>query len=75
MRARGGLIDHVIGHKEIERVVQIMCRRTKKSNCVGEIQLCWVKTGVGKTTIIEGVALKIANGDVHIFLVVRSING
>jgi ATP-dependent Clp protease ATP-binding subunit ClpA len=40
-----------------------------------EIQLCWVKTGVGKTTIIEGVALKIANGDVHIFLVVRSING
>ncbi|KAL5666024.1 hypothetical protein ACJX0J_026132, partial [Zea mays] len=46
MRARGGLIDHVIGHKEIERV-----------------------TGVGKTTIIEGVALKIANGDVHIFLV------
>jgi ATP-dependent Clp protease ATP-binding subunit ClpC len=35
MRASGGLIDPVIGHKEIERVVQIICRRTKKSNSVG----------------------------------------
>jgi ATP-dependent Clp protease ATP-binding subunit ClpA len=35
MRASGGLLDPVIGHKEIERVVQIIWRRTKKSNFVG----------------------------------------
>jgi ATP-dependent Clp protease ATP-binding subunit ClpA len=35
MRASGGLIDPVIGHMEIGRVVQIIYRRTKKSNSVG----------------------------------------
>ncbi|KAF8667332.1 hypothetical protein HU200_053007 [Digitaria exilis] len=68
MRASGGLIDPVIGRKvEIERVVQIMCRRTKNNPILlGE-------AGVGKTAIAEGLALKIANGDIPIFLVGKRI--
>uniref|UniRef100_J3LXI5 Clp R domain-containing protein n=2 Tax=Oryza brachyantha TaxID=4533 RepID=J3LXI5_ORYBR len=68
MRASGGLIDPVIGRKdEIERVVQIICRRTKNNPILlGE-------AGVGKTAIAEGLALKIANGDVPIFLVGKRI--
>ena len=56
--AINGKIDPVIGReKEIERVVQILCRRTKNNPClIGE-------PGVGKTAIIEGLALLIANGD------------
>ncbi|XP_062185569.1 chaperone protein ClpD2, chloroplastic-like isoform X2 [Phragmites australis] len=68
MRASGGLIDPVIGRKEeIKRVVQIICRRTKNNPILlGE-------AGVGKTAIAEGLALKIANGDVPIFLVGKRI--
>ncbi|XP_062225546.1 chaperone protein ClpD2, chloroplastic isoform X2 [Phragmites australis] len=68
MRASGGLIDPVICRKEeIERVVQIICRRTKNNPILlGE-------AGVGKTAIAEGLALKIANGDVPIFLVGKRI--
>ena len=57
--ARQGKIDPVIGRqKEIERVVQILCRRTKNNPClIGE-------PGVGKTAIAEGLALKIASGEV-----------
>uniref|UniRef100_A0A453BX31 Clp R domain-containing protein n=1 Tax=Aegilops tauschii subsp. strangulata TaxID=200361 RepID=A0A453BX31_AEGTS len=68
MRASGGFIDPVIGRtKEIERVVQIICRRTKNNPILlGE-------AGVGKTAIAEGLALKIANGDVPIFLVGKRI--
>ena len=58
-KAREGKIDPVIGRvNEIERVVQTLCRR-KKNNplLVGE-------PGVGKTAIAEGLAIRIADGDV-----------
>ncbi|MBS7360818.1 MAG: ATP-dependent Clp protease ATP-binding subunit, partial [Oscillospiraceae bacterium] len=57
--ASGGGIDPVIGRqKEIERVIQILSRRTKNNPClIGE-------PGVGKTAIAEGLALKIATGEV-----------
>ena len=57
--ARKNMIDPVIGRqKEIERVIQILSRRTKNNPClVGE-------PGVGKTAIAEGLALKIASGEV-----------
>lgn len=56
--AKGG-IDPVIGRqKEIERVIQILSRRTKNNPClIGE-------PGVGKTAVAEGLALKIVSGDV-----------
>lgn len=55
--ARSGELDPVIGRKdEIRRVVQILCRRTKNNPVlIGE-------AGVGKTAIVEGLALEIANG-------------
>ena len=58
-RAREGKIDRVIGRdREIYRVVQILCRRQKNNPClIGE-------PGVGKTAIAEGLALRIAAGDV-----------
>ena len=57
--ARDGNIDPVIGRdKEIERVVQILSRRTKNNPClIGE-------PGVGKTAIAEGLALKIVQEEV-----------
>ncbi|MDR1805339.1 MAG: ATP-dependent Clp protease ATP-binding subunit [Clostridium sp.] len=57
--AADGKIDPVIGRQEeIERVVQILSRRTKNNPClIGE-------PGVGKTAIAEGLALKIASGQV-----------
>ena len=58
-KAREGGIDRVVGReREIERTIQILNRRTKNNPClIGE-------PGVGKTAIAEGLALKIANGDV-----------
>jgi ATP-dependent Clp protease ATP-binding subunit ClpC len=58
-RARDGKIDRIVGRdKEIYRVEQILCRRTKNNPClIGE-------PGVGKTAVAEGLALKIATGDV-----------
>ncbi|MBE6818632.1 MAG: ATP-dependent Clp protease ATP-binding subunit [Ruminococcaceae bacterium] len=58
-KALNNEIDRIIGRdKEISRVIQILCRRTKNNPClVGE-------PGVGKTAIAEGIALKIAAGDV-----------
>lgn len=55
--ARKGELDPVIGRKnEIRRVIQILCRRTKNNPVlIGE-------AGVGKTAIVEGLALEIANG-------------
>ncbi|MDI9420456.1 MAG: ATP-dependent Clp protease ATP-binding subunit [Firmicutes bacterium] len=57
--ARQGKLDPVIGRdKEIERVIQILSRRTKNNPVlIGE-------PGVGKTAIAEGLALKIVNSDV-----------
>ncbi len=58
-RAADGKLDRIIGReKEIDRVIQILSRRTKNNPClIGE-------PGVGKTAIAEGLALKIASGDV-----------
>src|SRR5467141_3501797 len=57
--ARKGEMDPVIGRKnEIERVIQILCRRTKNNPVlIGE-------AGVGKTAIVEGLAQKAAAGNV-----------
>ena len=56
-KAMNGEMDPVIGReKEILRVIQILSRRTKNNPClVGE-------PGVGKTAIVEGIAMRIANG-------------
>ncbi|MGN0574334.1 MAG: AAA family ATPase [Acutalibacteraceae bacterium] len=58
-KASSGGIDRIIGRdNEIHRAIQILCRRTKNNPCfIGE-------PGVGKTAIAEGLALKIAAGDV-----------
>ena len=58
-KAKEGKIDTVVGReKEIYRVLQILSRRTKNNPClIGE-------PGVGKTAIAEGIALKLASGDV-----------
>ncbi len=58
-KAKKGEIDAIIGReKEISRAVQILCRRTKNNPClIGE-------PGVGKTAIAEGLAIKIAKGEV-----------
>ena len=58
-KAREGKIDNIIGRDtEIERVIQILSRRTKNNPClIGE-------PGVGKTAIAEGLALRIAQGNV-----------
>ena len=59
MKARNGELDAIIGReREIERVVQILSRRTKNNPClIGE-------PGVGKTAVAEGLALRIAAGEV-----------
>ena len=58
-KAKEGKIDKIIGREvEIERIIQILSRRTKNNPClIGE-------PGVGKTAIAEGLALRIASGDV-----------
>ncbi|MBQ8338769.1 MAG: ATP-dependent Clp protease ATP-binding subunit, partial [Oscillospiraceae bacterium] len=58
-KARENKLDAIIGReREMARLTQILCRRSKNNPClIGE-------PGVGKTAIVEGIALKIASGDV-----------
>lgn len=58
-KAKRGEIDAIIGReKEISRAIQILCRRTKNNPClIGE-------PGVGKTAVAEGLAIRIAKGEV-----------
>ena len=57
--ARDGQLDPVVGRDtETERLIQILCRRTKNNPClIGE-------AGVGKTAIVEGLAQRISDNDV-----------
>ena len=68
-KAREGKIDRIIGRdNEIYRAVQILCRRSKNNPClIGE-------PGVGKTAIAEGLALRIANGEVPAKLAKKEIH-
>ncbi len=67
-KAKDGELDRVIGRdKEIERCIQILCRRQKNNPClIGE-------PGVGKTAIVEGIALRIVAGEVPARLADREI--
>lgn len=58
-RARDGKIDPIIGRDdEIERIIEILCRKTKNNPVlIGE-------AGVGKSAVVYGLALRIAKGDV-----------
>ncbi|MEK7407689.1 MAG: ATP-dependent Clp protease ATP-binding subunit [Acidobacteriota bacterium] len=66
--AADGLLDPLIGRDyELERVVQILCRRTKNNPVlIGE-------PGVGKTAIVEGLAQRISEGDVPSFMADKRI--
>jgi ATP-dependent Clp protease ATP-binding subunit ClpC len=63
-------LDPLVGREgEVERVIQILCRRTKNNPVlIGE-------PGVGKTAIVEGLAQRIADGDVPSFLADKRILG
>lgn len=67
-KARDGGLDRIIGRdRELYRVIQILCRRTKNNPClIGE-------PGVGKTAVAEGLALKIAEGEVPAKLMDKEI--
>ena len=66
--AKKGKIDPVIGREtEIERIIQILCRRTKNNPClIGE-------PGVGKTAIIEGLAQRIVDSNVPEILLDKKV--
>ena len=68
-KAKEGKIDNIIGRdKELSRVIQILCRRSKNNPClIGE-------PGVGKTAIAEGLAQKIAEGKVPAKLADKEIH-
>jgi ATP-dependent Clp protease ATP-binding subunit ClpC len=68
--AMDGQLDPLVGREgELERVVQILCRRTKNNPVlIGE-------PGVGKTAIVEGLAQRIADGEVPSFLAEKRVLG
>ncbi len=68
-RAKEGELDTIVGREsEIGRTIQILCRRTKNNPClIGE-------PGVGKTAIAEGLAIKIAKGEVPARLAEKEIH-
>lgn len=68
-KAADGKVDRIVGRDDvIARVTQILCRRTKNNPClIGE-------PGVGKTAIAEGLALRIASGDVPAKLADKEIH-
>ncbi len=68
-KAKDGKIDNIIGRdKELERAIQILCRRSKNNPClIGE-------PGVGKTAIAEGLAQKIAAKEVPAKLADKEIH-
>lgn len=67
-KAKNNQIDKIIGRdKEIERMIQILNRRTKNNPClIGE-------PGVGKTALAQGLALRITNGDIPAKLINKEI--
>ena len=66
--AMDGALDPLVGREgEVDRVIQILCRRTKNNPVlIGE-------PGVGKTAIVEGLAQRIAEGDIPSFLAEKRI--
>ena len=68
VKAKNNQLDDVIGRdKEIERMIQILNRRSKNNPClIGE-------PGVGKTAIAQGLAIRIANGNVPAKLINKEV--
>jgi len=66
--AAAGSLDPLVGREdELERIIQVLCRRTRNNPVlIGE-------PGVGKTALVEGLANKIVQGDVPIFLTDKRI--
>jgi ATP-dependent Clp protease ATP-binding subunit ClpC len=66
--AARGVLDPLVGRdEELERIVQVLCRRTRNNPVlIGE-------PGVGKTALVEGLANKIVQGDVPIYLAEKRI--
>ncbi|GJZ93435.1 chaperone protein ClpD, chloroplastic isoform X2 [Tanacetum coccineum] len=68
VNASNGLIDPVIGREsEVERIVQILCRRTKNN------PILLGQAGVGKTAIAEGLAIRISDSNVPVFLLTKRV--
>ncbi|KAL4584651.1 hypothetical protein LXL04_009257 [Taraxacum kok-saghyz] len=67
-RASNGFIDPVIGREnEVERIVQIICRRTKNN------PILLGQAGVGKTALAEGLAIRISDANVPAFLLTKRV--